>query len=126
MGLPETLEAMLGGPGRLRFIVQPLLAVALGIRDGRLDAAAGRPAYVFAVLFVTERRREALASGLKTLARPLFVAVLIDMVVQFLIFRSVRVWHAVLVGTALIALPYVAARGLANRISQRRQGRRGG
>ena len=33
--LPDTLGAMLGGPGRLRFLVQPLIAIALGIRDGR-------------------------------------------------------------------------------------------
>lgn len=117
---------MLGGPGRLRFVVQPLVAIALGIRDGRLDAAAGRPAYVFAVLFVRERRRQELMSGLRTLTTPVLVAVLMDMILQYFIFGSVRVWQALLVGTALIAVPYVAARGLANRLSRRRRARRGG
>lgn len=121
MSLPETLDAMLSGPGRLRFILQPLVAIALGIRDGRLDAAAGRAAYVVSILFDPEKRREELASGLATLTRPLFIAILVDMVLQYIIFRSVHIWMAVLVGTVLIALPYVAARGISNRILQRRR-----
>lgn len=124
--LPEALEAMLGGPGRLRFIIQPLVAILLGIRDGRLDAAAGRPPYVFAILFVRERRKEELMSGIRTFIKPLVVAILIDMILQYFIFRSVRFWQALLVGTALIALPYSAARGLSNRLGQRRRARRGG
>ncbi len=121
MMLPEWIEAVLGGPGRLRFILQPLAAILLGIRDGRLDAKAGRPPYIFAVVAVREQRREGLTSGLKTLTRPLIVAILVDMVVQYLIFRSVHLWSALLVGALLIALPYAAARALTNRIV-RRQG----
>ena len=121
MTLPETLDAMLSGPGRLRFLLQPLIAVALGIRDGRLDAAAGRPPYVFAFLFVHEQRREELMSGLRTLAKPLAVAVLLDAVLQYVMFHSVRLWHAVLAGTILIAIPYAVARGLTNRYARRRR-----
>jgi len=120
MILPEGLEAMLSGPGRLRFILQPLVAIILGIRDGWADAAAGRPPYVFAVFFVPERRREALTSGLATLAKPLIIAVLIDMVLQFVIFRTVRIWHALAVGGALVALPYIVVRAFTNRIQRRR------
>jgi len=120
MSLPEWLEAMLGGPGRLRFVVQPLVAILLGIRDGRRDARAGKPPYVFAVLAVRELRREQLASGVEALTKPLIVAILVDMVVQYLIFRSVRLWSALLVGALLVALPYAATRALTNRIVRRR------
>jgi len=119
MSLPEWLEAMLGGPGRLRFVVQPLVAILLGIRDGRRDARAGKPPYVFAVLAVRELRREQLASGVEALTKPLIVAILVDMVVQYLIFRSVRLWSALLVGAVLVALPYAATRALTNRIVRR-------
>lgn len=125
MGLPETLDALLSGPGRLRFIVQPLLAVLLGIRDGRRDADAARPPYVVSVLFANEFRRESLMSGLATLTRPLVVAVIVDMAAHYLIFRSVRLWHAVVFGAALIALPYVVTRALTNRIRQKRMEGRG-
>jgi hypothetical protein len=40
------LLARLSGPGAFRFVLQPLVAVLLGIRDGRADAKAGRPPYL--------------------------------------------------------------------------------
>lgn len=43
--MPDTLDAMLHGPGRARFILQPLIAIILGVKDGRFDVVAGRPAY---------------------------------------------------------------------------------
>ena len=118
--MPETLEAMLGGPGRMRFVLQPLVAIILGVRDGRADAAAGRPPYVVAVLFADEGRREGLVSALRTLTKPLLVAVVLDAVLQYVIFSSIRLWQALAVGTTLIALPYVLARGITNRYVQRR------
>jgi hypothetical protein len=121
--LPDTLGAMVGGPGSLRFLVQPLIAIALGIRDGRLDAAAGRPPYVFGIVFVHATRREELMTGLRTLAKPLVIAVLLDALLQYIIFRSVHLWHALLAGTTLIALPYAAARGLTNRYVRHRRPR---
>lgn len=119
MLLPDTLEAMLSGPGRLRFLVQPLLAIALGVRDGRRDAAAGRPPYVSGVLFVAATRKEELTTGLQVLAKPLAVAVMLDALAQYIIFRSVQLWHALLAGTILIAIPYAMARSLTNRYVHR-------
>ncbi|HEX7049510.1 MAG TPA: hypothetical protein VF188_04805, partial [Longimicrobiales bacterium] len=112
------LQEMLGGPGRLRFIIQPLVAILLGIRDGRLDAKARRRPYVIAVLFVKEGRRAALRSGVATFIRPFAIAVLVDLILQFYVLARVRIWEAVVVGTALVAVPYVAARGLTNRLSR--------
>jgi len=40
----EELPQRLGGPGRMRFLLQPLIALALGWRAGFRDAEAGRPA----------------------------------------------------------------------------------
>ncbi len=44
------LPARLTGPGRLRFILQPAMAVLLGLRGGLADARAGRPPYLEDVL----------------------------------------------------------------------------
>jgi uncharacterized RDD family membrane protein YckC len=60
-------------------------------------------------------------TGLRTLAKPLVVAVLLDAILQYVILRSVRLWHALAAGTVLIALPYVLARGLTNRYVQHRR-----
>jgi hypothetical protein len=124
MELSKRLTAMLTGPGRFRFIVQPIVAILLGIRDGRSDARAGRRAYVISIFFVREGRGEALKSGVKAFIKPFVLSVVLDAVVQFYLFRNVRLWSALLVGTLLIALPYSVARGLTNRILQWKARRR--
>lgn len=117
---------MLTGPGRFRFIVQPIVAILLGIRDGRRDAMAGRPAYLISVFFTRGGRREALKSGARSFIKPFVVSVVLDMVVQFFLFRDVRIWSAFVVGTLLIALPYSLARGLTNRFVRWRAHHRSG
>src|SRR5262249_10180305 len=47
------------------------------------------------------------------------VGILLDVMVQYMLFRSVRIVGAMIVGTLLIAVPYVMARGLANRVVSR-------
>jgi hypothetical protein len=42
----EDIPQRLTGPGRFRFVLQPLVATLLGIRSGRADARAGRPPYL--------------------------------------------------------------------------------
>jgi hypothetical protein len=126
VALQDRLARMLTGPGRFRFVVQPIVAILLGIRDGRLDAKAGRPAYLISVFFTRGERREALKSGAKSFIKPFIVSVVLDIVVQFILFRDVRIWSALVVGTLLIALPYSLARGLTNRIVRWRGRSRGG
>ena len=47
----EDIPRRLTGPGRFRFVLQPLIATLLGIRSGLADARAGRPPYLYGVLF---------------------------------------------------------------------------
>ena len=47
----EDIPRRLTGPGRFRFVLQPLIATLLGIRGGLVDARAGRPPYLSGVLF---------------------------------------------------------------------------
>lgn len=120
MELQDRLARELSGPGRFRFIVQPLVAILLGIRDGRQDAKAGRPAFLISVFFAKGERLESLKSGVKSFIKPFVVSVILDIVVQVVIFHDIRIWSALVVGTLLIALPYSLARGLTNRFIQRR------
>ena len=100
-----------------RFVPQPLVAIALGMRDGRLDVKAGAPPFVLDVLFASEHRREDLASALKSLGKPVLLGTVLDAIAQYQIFRHVRPTAAVLVGAGVIAVPYALARGLTNRFS---------
>jgi hypothetical protein len=115
----EGLEGRLSGPGKGRFVVQPLVSIALGIRDGIGDAKQGKPPYFIQVLFESEHKIDALKTGLKSIATPLAVGIVLDMILQWVIFQGFLLLSAILAGTILVALPYSIARGLSNRIARR-------
>jgi hypothetical protein len=112
----EDLPKRLTGPGRFRFVLQPLIATLLGIRSGIADARAGRPPYILALLTDRQRRRELAREGFATVVNLLLMGVLLDAVFQWVILGVSHPGAALLVGPVLIAGPYAAARALANRI----------
>ena len=109
------LPKRLTGPGRFRFILQPTVAIILGIRAGKADARLGRPPYIFSVLFRSEHRATVLREAFEHLATLIGVAILLDAISQFLILREVFPGAALVVGPVLIALPYSISRALSNR-----------
>jgi hypothetical protein len=118
------LPKRLFGPGRFRFLVQPVVALALGVAAGRADARAGRAPYLYALLLGTEARGSLARSALRDLANVLLVGILLDSVAQWLILGASYPGAALLVGPVLIAVPYAVARALANRVVTARSGRR--
>jgi hypothetical protein len=120
----EGLEARLTGPGKGRFVLQPLVSIALGIRDGIADARQNKPPYFIRVLFESEHKLAVLKTGLKSIATPLTVGIVLDMILQWVIFQGVFLVPAILAGTILVALPYSIARGLSNRIARQWHDRR--
>jgi hypothetical protein len=116
----QDILARLSGPGRLRFIVQPSVAIVLGVLSGRKDAQAGLPPFLWALIFHPTHRRELLRSAWTSIQNLFALAILLDLISQFLIFRQVRPGAALLVGPVLITLPYVLVRALSNRIVRKR------
>lgn len=115
-GFFQDILARLSGPGRFRFIMQPLVAIILGIRSGKKDALAGLPPFIHALFFHGEHRRELLKSMFASIRDLAAVAILLDMVSQFLIFHNVRPGAALVVGPVLITLPYALSRAMTNRL----------
>jgi hypothetical protein len=112
----QDVLARLSGRGRLRFIVQPTVAIILGSRSGIKDAREGIPPFLWALAFHGRRRRELLRSAFASIRDLVAIAILLDVISQFLIFNNVRPGAALLVGPVLITLPYVLARAVTNRI----------
>lgn len=110
------LTELLGGPAHFRYILQPIIAIALGIRDGRLDSRAHTPPYFLDLIRSRGHRREIFREGFHSIVNPFWIAVAMDMIVQFMILRRVHIPSAILTGIFLIALPYLFARGLSNRV----------
>jgi len=112
----------LSGPGRMRFILQPTVAILLGARDGAKDARAGFPPFLWALAVHSSRQRELLRSAFASVRNLVAIAIILDVVSQFLIFHEIHPGAALLLGPVLIAVPYALSRALTNRIVGRRKG----
>jgi hypothetical protein len=114
----EELPQRLTGPGRLRFVLQPLVAIFLGWRSGLDDARAGRPAYLYGLLLGGADRKQLLRSGLAVVRDLIAVGIVLDAVAQLLIYGEVHPGAAVVIGPVLICIPYALARALTNRVAR--------
>ncbi len=117
----DYLREATSGRGSLRFIIQPTVAILLGIKAGRADARAGALPYLMFLLFGSEGRREALVQAAKHVAKVFIAAVVIDGIIQYLAYGAVRPGWAITVGILLAGVPYILSRGLTNRILRRRR-----
>jgi len=69
----DYVSEVLAGPGTFRFVIQPVIAVLLGARDGRNDAKSGTPPYLHRLLFKSGDRTDSLKVGLRAIALPLII-----------------------------------------------------
>ena len=119
------LVARVTGPMSFRFILQPIVAIGLGVRDGLMDAKAGMPPFIYDLIFKPKNRKRQLTSAFHRLLTPIIVATILDAIAQYLIFKHIRPLHALLVGTFIMGLPYSISRGITNRIASALRGARG-
>jgi hypothetical protein len=108
----EDIPRRLAGPGRFRFVLQPVTAIILGIRSGLADARAGRPPYLYGVLRHRRLRRELMRSGFETVVNLLLMGILLEAVCQWIILGISHPGAALVVGPVLIGGPYTLARAL--------------
>lgn len=113
----EELPRRFTGPGRLRFILQPMVAIVLGIRGGLADVKARNPPYLFGLLFSAGRRGELLRSGVAAIRNLVALGIIMDIVFQLILYRSVHPGAAVVIGPILICFPYALSRALTTRLA---------
>jgi hypothetical protein len=114
----DELPQRFTGPGRLRFLLQPMVAIVLGWRSGLTDARAGRPPYLFGLLVGGVDRKELLRSGLAAIRNLIAIGIVLDAVAQLLIYGQVHPGAALVIGPVLICIPYAVARALTNRVAR--------
>jgi hypothetical protein len=110
--LLEDIPKRLTGPGRFRFLLQPAVAILLGVRAGITDARAGNSPFLFSLLFHSPHRSSLLKQAFSQLSVLIAMSILLDLIAQFLILRQVFPVPALVLGPVLIALPYSIARSL--------------
>ena len=116
----QDMLARLSGPGRLRFLFQPTVAIILGARDGWKDARSGSAPFLWALVCSGDRRFTLLRSAFTSVQDLVLLAILLDIVFQFLIFHNVHPGAALLLGPILITTPYALSRAFSNRIARLR------
>lgn len=115
----EELPRRFSGPGRRRFIVQPLVAILLGVRCGLADAKSGQSPYIATLLFHGHKRKKLLRSGIAAIGHVVAIGILLDAVAQLLIYKQVHPGAALVIGPLLVCVPYAMARGLTLRLARR-------
>jgi hypothetical protein len=115
----EELPQRFTGPGRFRFLLQPVVAIFLGIRGGLADAKTGNPPYLFSLVFHAGRRRELLRSGAAAISTLLAMGIIMDIVFQLILYHSVHPGPALVVGPIFICGPYALSRALTTSLAQR-------
>ncbi len=108
------------GPFMFRFVLQPTMAMLLAIRDGRADAKADRPAYLWAVLNHPGDRIRLLQEGSLAVARVLVLGVVMDLAYQLVVFRWFYPMELIVTVLLIVFVPYLLVRGPANRMARLR------
>ena len=120
----DGLMARIEGPLNLRFIVQPLVALFFGFRDGLRDAREGQSPFFWALISDATHRRAMVENGWKSIGKVFLIAIVLDLIFQYVVLHDIRVIGALLAATILALIPYLLLRGPINRLSQLRRDRR--
>src|SRR5262245_7836178 len=110
-----------GGPMTFRVILQPTMAALLALRGGLKDAREGRPPYFCTILTDSAKRAELLREGWKAIARVFVLAVVMDIIYQFIVVRWIYPFETLAIAILLAVVPYLLIRGPVNRIARRWQ-----
>jgi hypothetical protein len=101
-------------PMRFRFILQPVMAAIVAVRDGLKDVRAGRQPYFRRALGVPRLRE-----GLNATARIILLGILMDAIYQVIVLGRFYPGEAVIIALVLAFAPYLLLRGPAARIARR-------
>lgn len=111
------LVGRVDGPMSFRVYLQPLMATAFAIRDGRRDAREGRAPYGWALLSDPQQRPGLLRDGWKGISKVFVVAYVLDLVYQHIVLGGWHPGQAFATAIILALVPYSLLRGVANRLT---------
>jgi len=114
----DEMIARPSGPMKFRFVLQPIVASALAIRDGMKDAHLERTPYFWTIVYDPSRRRKRLVEGIRAVSRVLIVGAVIDVIYQYIELGGFRPLETVVIALFLAFLPYAIVRGPATRVER--------
>jgi hypothetical protein len=116
-GFWQGIIEVASGRGQLRLILQPLIAMIVGIRVGITDAKLHRDPFIERLALSDRKSRRTLAKqAARSVLLPFCLAVVFDGILQYLMLGYVRPMAALIMGVLLIWIPFALARSITNRI----------
>jgi hypothetical protein len=106
------------GRGQLRFVLQPIISTLLGIRLGIADAKSGDEPFLRRLFLTGKARMQVAREALRDVLVPFTIAITLDAVLQYFALGYVRPVAAIVVGAALVWVPFSLARSIAHRIAR--------
>jgi hypothetical protein len=107
-----------GGTMTFRFILQPIMATIAALHDGFKDARTGRSPYLWTMLTNPAKLGGRLQEGLISTARVILLGLGMDMIYQFIEFKTFHPAEAVIIALLLAFVPYLLLRGPCARIAR--------
>jgi hypothetical protein len=117
----ENMSGRIGGPMSFRLVLQPVVAAILAVRAGMRDARTGRPLYTWSVFTDPVHRADLLREGWRDVAKVFVMAIAIDVVYQWIVFRWIHPLGLLMVAFFLACVPYLLIRGPVNRLMRPRR-----
>ena len=116
----ENLADRVSGPMKFRVFLQPVMAAIFAVLAGLKDAKTGKPPYFWALLTNSAHRADMLKDGWKSVGKVFVLALVLDVVYQFIVLHTVYPGEALIVAIALAIVPYLIVRGLVGRLAPRK------
>jgi hypothetical protein len=114
----DEMIARPAGPMKFRFVLQPVVASALAIRDGMKDAHLERTPYFWTIVSDPTRRERRVVEGIKAVSRVLILGAVMDVIYQYVVLDGLRPLQTVVIAFFLAFLPYAIVRGPATRVER--------
>jgi hypothetical protein len=120
MRIVTDLTDRVSGPMKFRLVLQPVMAAVYAILSGLKDARAGKPPYFWSLATDPGSRAEMIKDGWKSVGKVFVLALVLDVIYQFIELRFIYPGEAIIVALVLAIVPYLILRGLVNRLARKK------
>ncbi|HWS77389.1 MAG TPA: hypothetical protein VN205_03325 [Thermomonas sp.] len=112
----DNMLGRVSGPMHFRLLLQPVMATVFAFIAGRADAKAGKAPYFWSLLTDPGHRRDMLKDGWKDVGKVFLLAILLDVVYQYIVAKFIYPGEALVVAFLLAIVPYLLVRGVVTRL----------
>lgn len=116
----DNMLSRVSGPMHFRLLLQPVMATIFAVIAGLADAKAGKAPYFWGLATNPAHRADMLKDGWKDVGKVFMLAILLDVVYQYIVAKFVYPGEALIVAFLLAIVPYLLVRGLVTRIARKR------